>query len=108
LALLLMLMVEVDAQPEARPWPPPLTVTVVAPEAKPQECVAMFWSIFQFMPPASRPMRPLRYCLPIWSEGVKRPFSASTIVAEVNGSITTARRPSRGAASASRKAPAVR
>jgi hypothetical protein len=55
----------------------------------PKVCEITFWSSFQFMPPESRPMRPLRYCSPIWSGGTKRPFRESTIVAEVNGSTTT-------------------
>jgi hypothetical protein len=69
LALLLIEMVEVDAQPVARPCVAPFTVTVVAPVAVPNVCEITFWSIFQFMPAESRPMRPLRYWSPSWSEG---------------------------------------
>ena len=51
---------------------------------------------------------PLVYCLPITSEGTNKPFRLSTMVAEVKGSTTHERRPSRGAPSLSRYAPAVR
>ena len=37
---------------------------VVAHE--PKVCWTTFWSSFQFIPPESRPIKPLRYCSPIF------------------------------------------
>ena len=68
----------------------------------PKVCDTTFWSIFQFIPALSLPIRPFLYCSPIASCGTKRPFSESTIVADVKGSTIHERRPSRGAPSASK------
>ena len=64
--------------------------------------------MYQLTPAESRPIMPFWYCLPITSDGTNKPFKLSTMVADVKGSITHERRPSRGAPSESRYAPAVK
>ncbi len=108
-ALVVKESVEVEAQPVASPWPPPFTVTAPAAVVHaPKVCETTFWSIFQFMPAESRPIRPFVYWAEILSGGTNRPLRLSTIEAEVKGSTTTQRFPSRGAPSESSKAAPVR